>query len=691
MAPIPNLSTKSRNDIPEIVIPEEQTSNQPSLHRQRSASELSHWTVTDRGESLYRVAQDPDTSVGTGSDEDYAIDKGNDQSRKPHTSPTCAEVQRAIIQAKCHEKQGMDMKRGFFPKGELEKIITKKIVREILDNETLCLPPTELKFYVDKICHTPSRQNAEPSYRKVFTILLLIGKPNRIVHFIKYGLSDRDLPLASVPIDDTGNIFELRHRGTPETSLPSECFGEADITATGDFEGWQWATVAPYFAKGPTRRVRFYYLMDRDILPWTKKFAGNWAGGFSSVYRIQIHPAHHEFGESQIGDGSFALKKLRDDDSDMSEDNGSGPTSTGTTQRYTRQEFEQEVDVLRRFSGNAHPNLVSLLAAFQKGKDYYLLFHWAEGDLKNFWRTTDPGSALDKQRLLWMLDQLRGISDGLQRIHNYRESHQTLAVSRESMFGRHGDIKPENMLLFRRKDIPDDKGIIQLSDFGLARFHSEHSRSGIRPSKLHGCSPTYRPPEVDFKEGKVSRAYDIWSLACVLLEFVTWQLGGWKLLEHHVQQRKQKDLFGYLSDQFFEIVAITGSNPLGARVKLEVVECSDPIHELLDFIEKEMLVVLPNDQLNTEHRRAPCGEVHARFDSLHKKVLDPNYNITATPRNVPPPERLVAAVPVMLNSVAEQKATMRMNELRQHGGPLTQNKLPRDNGAYRRPRKTFTS
>lgn len=247
--------------------------------------------------------------------------------------------------------------------------------------------------------------------------------------------------------------------------------------------------------------------------------------------------------------------------------------STGTTQRYSRAEFEREVDVLRRFSGNAHKHLVSLLAAFQKGKDYYLLFHWAERDLKNFWKHTDPGSALDKQRLSWMFEQLRGIADGLQHIHNYQESHQTLSASRgESMFGRHGDIKPENMLLYKRKNDPNDKGIIQLSDFGLARFHSENSRSAIRPSKLQGCSPTYRPPEVDFKEGKVSRAYDIWSLACVLLEFITWQLGGWDLLDQHVQRRKQKDLFGHISDQFFEIVTLADSKQLGARVKLEVVE-----------------------------------------------------------------------------------------------------------------------
>lgn len=254
--------------------------------------------------------------------------------------------------------------------------------------------------------------------------------------------------------------------------------------------------------------------------------------------------------------------------------------SASTTSGYTRADFEREVDVLRRFSGDAHPHLVSLLSAFQKGTNYYLLFHWASGDLKNFWKTQNPGPALDRECLLWMLEQFRGIAGGLQHIHHYKESYKTRRLvtthpnDKEPIFGRHGDIKPENLLLFKRKTIPNDRGIIQLSDFGLARFHSEFSRSGIRPSRLIGCSPTYRPPEVDFKEGKVSRAYDIWSLGCVLLEFVTWHLGGWTLLDHYVHKRKQKDLHGHISDQFFEIVTITTTAQFGARVKVEVIQVS---------------------------------------------------------------------------------------------------------------------
>lgn len=294
----------------------------------------------------------------------------------------------------------------------------------------------------------------------------------------------------------------------------------------------------------------------------------------------------------QLNDGTFALKKLRDDAVDASEGSTGGAVSATTTSGYTRDDFEREVDVLRRFSGDAHPHLVSLLAAIQKGTNYYLLFHWANGDLKSFWKNQTPGPALDRKCLLWMLDQFRGIAGGLQHIHHYKESYKTKRLvtnSKEPIFGRHGDIKPENLLLFKRKNVPDDKGIIQLSDFGLARFHSEDSRSGIRPSRLIGCSPTYRPPEVDFPEqGKVSRSYDIWSLACVLLEFVTWHLGGWDLLNYYVNHRKQKDLYGHVSDQFFEIVSITATEQFGARVKEEVAQVSHIVFEVREITRNEL-------------------------------------------------------------------------------------------------------
>lgn len=86
-----------------------------------------------------------------------------------------------------------------------------------------------------------------------------------------------------------------------------------------------------------------------------------------------------------------------------------------------------------------------------------------------------------------------------------------------------------------------------------------------------------------------------------------------------------------------------------------------------------MLVVLPNDEINTEHSRANCVQVFTKFDEIYKKLDAFKGRIYATPTFGPRPE--LTAVPVMLNTEAEQKATTRMGELRQHGGQLAQVKL----------------
>ncbi|ORZ03873.1 kinase-like domain-containing protein [Syncephalastrum racemosum] len=84
----------------------------------------------------------------------------------------------------------------------------------------------------------------------------------------------------------------------------------------------------------------------------------------------------------------------------------------------------------------------------------------------------------------------------------------------------HTDIKPENLMLMDNRSRPSSEGglrledtSIQLIDFGSATFESEYHSTVV--STRH-----YRAPEIILGIGW-SFPCDIWSVACVLVEFVT--------------------------------------------------------------------------------------------------------------------------------------------------------------------------
>lgn len=256
--------------------------------------------------------------------------------------------------------------------------------------------------------------------------------------------------------------------------------------------------------------------------------------------------------------------------------------------------------MLKRFSGDSHPHLISLLATYEQFKSYYLIFHWAEADLLKYWTRVTPKPVVDRETVLWMAQQCEGIADGLLKIHRY-ESHSLLhpdsagrgtkrlsapnltesgrkhhTSSTSQLYGRHGDIKPQNVLWFRDPKNNNDRGTLKISDFGVAEFNTRNSRSA-KPRSQVAISPTYRPPECDLQGGAISRSYDIWTLGCLYLEFITWILGGRELFIEFAERRKTPDLWvdDVLADTFFEIVKCeeTGGTP-GARVKPEVIEVS---------------------------------------------------------------------------------------------------------------------
>lgn len=218
-----------------------------------------------------------------------------------------------------------------------------------------------------------------------------------------------------------------------------------------------------------------------------------------------------------------------------------------------RSTFDQEANMLERFSG--HPNIITLLATVtsEKGlgqEEYYLLFPWAKGDLLAYWeRVVIPRKS--HPNVKWMAAQIRGVVEAVDFIHN--PNPRMLSQDGEDLYGRHGDIKPENILWFER----NGGEVLVISDLGLSAVHREKSRSNVPGAEIP-ATPNYRPPECDMagREGHISRSFDIWTLGCLFLEFVVWSLNGWDGRQGFREQRFTPYINGFETDVFFEIVVV---------------------------------------------------------------------------------------------------------------------------------------
>lgn len=226
----------------------------------------------------------------------------------------------------------------------------------------------------------------------------------------------------------------------------------------------------------------------------------------------------------------------------------------------------KEVEISRSLS-RTHDHIVSLLMTWSYRGSYYLLFPWADGDLSDFWsawhpRNPRPEDFDNHSTARWMSEQVTGLISAVYTIHHPQGLSST-------HFGRHGDLKPENILWYNNGN--SNGGTLVISDFGSSTTSTRLSRSNI-PFDTISMTPTYRPPEFDFGDRGASRADDIWSLGCVLLEFVCWGLGGREMVLSFEQSRTSPYCNGIISDMFFEANVIpNGRHLVGVKRQVSTV------------------------------------------------------------------------------------------------------------------------
>jgi len=276
---------------------------------------------------------------------------------------------------------------------------------------------------------------------------------------------------------------------------------------------------------GKTMRGTYMALPSEMIVPVIQKTPlKDGQGGWSVVYEIEIHSDYDKLNYSPQSkekpvslDPAFlvtcsviderqhvyACKQLRKLDADGEEE---GDKS-----------FHDEINIQYAIQGLS-PNILPLLAAYKYNNRYRMIFPRADHSLRYHIQEKDPPNTLEKQ---WaFLKQVLGIVDALHAIHDHKDTdakeHATRGQDQGKTIGSHRDLALQNIL------VKGDR--LLLADFGEAQLRSIKPGEDTGSKWVWGPS-TYKAPEC-IREKFVGRGGDIWSLACIISEILTFLLLG---------------------------------------------------------------------------------------------------------------------------------------------------------------------
>ncbi|CAG9975532.1 unnamed protein product [Clonostachys byssicola] len=516
------------------------------------------------------------------------------------------------------------VKSEFLPIGAMESIFESRNVRTVVFQTF----PNSCK---DRI-HLDISGSKKGGRTRIFATLIRMCKPEHITRFINADIYDNDLPLSQEAlIRIMANKFDA----------PVSSDGESTKWRPFDVDNFmreQHVLLAPFLYLN-CQTIQHYTFGNKIVMPFLKKKPVG-RGGHGQIFKVQIHEDHH-FCESHQGwefsGPYYALKKFEDEH---------------------RQQFLDERQALLHYSGQrtGHEHLTRLLMTYQieigERIEYFMIFPWAECNLEQYW-TTNPNNPADHEQRRWLLEQCRGLANGLRNVHKHPSLLKRASINGNGVQdrGRHGDLKPQNILCFK---VQGESGISQhrlvIADFTLMRFHSVYSID--RPEEYTvGFSRTYRPPEIDLgKRARISQSYDVWTLGCVYLEFITWHLLGSDSLNKSFQfgdnpkqgfrcLREMEDFQGadHPEDKYFNIEE--EGDRRKAVVKPCVAKwftflrglkaCTRPIYHFLNFIQHRMLVV------ETEHEKRQtidivCRELH---DILKMPIVKDDPSFASSPKS----------------------------------------------------------
>lgn len=194
-------------------------------------------------------------------------------------------------------------KKYFYPIDALEKEVTRNRARDALGALEDCQMNHDI--VIDHIFDKTTHSGHITRRLKIFAILALMDKSNAIVDFIKQDIYDVHLPFEERRLPNGQTQFfrnpQIECKGREEPIALPDGWTENDAES---FDTKQYQVCVPFFnlsTDDSTSKVSHYNLRKQSILPFIEDDEANpGIGGFGEVWRVRLHPAHHNLSKQSV-------------------------------------------------------------------------------------------------------------------------------------------------------------------------------------------------------------------------------------------------------------------------------------------------------------------------------------------------------------------------------------------------------
>jgi hypothetical protein len=175
--------------------------------------------------------------------------------------------------------------RYFIPVDEFNRIVT-------LDSISLELARCGVEFANEESLRNVAEELSKAA-PKLFAILVYLKRGHYITKFLEEEIDDTHLPFVRSDKTAKSGHFKLCSKKSPDQ--PIKCMAGWDQARINDFGRDQWSMLAPIFEYRD--EIKHYELDDNCVLPWVEDEERSdraIQGGYGSVWKIAIHPAHQK-------------------------------------------------------------------------------------------------------------------------------------------------------------------------------------------------------------------------------------------------------------------------------------------------------------------------------------------------------------------------------------------------------------